>query len=120
MLAKKLELSKIHERLTAWFATRMPRATGLALADLERPSSGLSNETLMVDLSWTEDGAPHAAQLVLRLEPADFCVFPDYDLSRQVRILGALANTPVPVPKVRWFEPDRSLLGVPFYLMDRV
>jgi aminoglycoside phosphotransferase (APT) family kinase protein len=34
--------------------------------------------------------------------------------------MRALASTAVPVPAVAWYEPDPNVLGVPFYVMERV
>jgi aminoglycoside phosphotransferase (APT) family kinase protein len=34
--------------------------------------------------------------------------------------MKALWDTDVPVPRMRWYEPDAGPLGVPFYVMDRL
>jgi aminoglycoside phosphotransferase (APT) family kinase protein len=41
-------------------------------------------------------------------------------MSREARIQGALAGTSVPVPKVVLSEASGDLLGVPFYVMEKV
>ncbi len=85
-------------------------------------SSGISSETLLFDLQWNDGGAARAERLVARMEPDDpFPVFPTYDMGLQFRCLEVVAaHTDVPVPPPRWFEPDRSVLGVPFFVMGRV
>jgi aminoglycoside phosphotransferase (APT) family kinase protein len=59
-------------------------------------------------------------RLVIRMGPAGEGLFPDYNLSRQCALLRALAKTPVPVPRLRWYEPGSAVLGAPFYVMDHV
>ena len=43
-----------------------------------------------------------------------------HDVLREARLLGALAGTPVRVPRVLLAHEDESALGVPFYVMDVV
>ena len=62
----------------------------------------------------------HREGLVARLEPEEYVMFPYYDVAAQARCLQLLEGTDVPVPVVRWLEPDRSVVGVPFYVMTRV
>jgi aminoglycoside phosphotransferase (APT) family kinase protein len=57
---------------------------------------------------------------VVRIEPTDFLVFPEYDLGRQVGVMQCLAGSAVPVPRVLWFEEDARHLGSPFYVMERI
>ena len=47
-------------------------------------------------------------------------MFPVYDLSIQVRCLEQLAMAGLPVPAIIAWEPDPSILGRPFYVMDRI
>jgi len=88
-------------------------------------SNGMSSETLLLEATWTDEGAaaPTPHRLVARVAPAgeDVPVFPDYDLSRQfdaMRLVGE--RTDVPVPAVRWLEEDPDVLGAPFLVMDRL
>jgi len=39
---------------------------------------------------------------------------------REFRVMRALEKTDVPVPRVLWLEEDESVLGTPFYLMERL
>jgi aminoglycoside phosphotransferase (APT) family kinase protein len=41
-------------------------------------------------------------------------------MAREYRVIGALAGTPVPVPRLRLLCQDESVLGAPFYVMDEV
>src|SRR3972149_1219077 len=98
----------------------MPSAQDLCLSPLRKPAAGLSNETLLCQLSWREGGLQQSEDLVFRLGPSNFLVFPEYDLPRQFRVMQCLSHTDVPVPVVRWLEEDESLLGFPFYVMMKI
>ena len=112
--------SAIHDSLTAWFKKRIDKAQGLSLSPLKQPSTGFSNETYLCEVSFSLEGKARSEEVVVRLEPLGFQIFPEYDLSRQFRIMQCLSATDVPVPRVRWLEEDRSVLGKVFYVMDRV
>jgi aminoglycoside phosphotransferase (APT) family kinase protein len=115
------DLAATRERLRAWFAAKLPRAEQLSLSELRGPGgTGFSNDTLLFDLVWREDGRAGRRELVVRIEPGGVRVFPHYDLRQQFRVLRALAGTDVPVPEVLWYEDDPAVLGAPFYVMARV
>jgi aminoglycoside phosphotransferase (APT) family kinase protein len=115
------DVDQTRTQLTAWLRGKLPAATDVAIGDIGLPSgSGFSNETLLIDASWRESGTPVAARLVGRVKPTAYAIFPEYDLHRQYRTMDLLAPTPIPVPRMRWYEDDASVLGQPFYLMDRV
>jgi aminoglycoside phosphotransferase (APT) family kinase protein len=108
-------------QLTAWLRRKLPGASDVTVGDIGLPSgSGFSNETLLIDASWRTGGAPVDARLVARVKPQAYAIFPEYDLHRQYRVMQLLGPTVVPVPRVRWYEDDPSVLGQPFYVMDRV
>lgn len=114
-------LDDTRDRLTEWLAKRLPAAQDLRILDLRGPSAtGFSSDTLLFALERSEAGSRRSEDLVVRLEPTGFQVFPEYDVALQYRIMKGLADTNVPVPRMRWLEEDRGPLGVPFYVMDRV
>ncbi|RMD84328.1 MAG: phosphotransferase family protein [Candidatus Dadabacteria bacterium] len=119
-MLKQLDLDKIAAGLTPWLRSKYPQAEEVRVENLERPSLGMSNETALFDLVRREGGREHRERLVARIMPTDRLVFPEYDLARQYRIMQCLAKTDVPVPAVRWFEEDASVLGAPFYIMEAV
>jgi aminoglycoside phosphotransferase (APT) family kinase protein len=105
------------ERFTEWLRGKHADA---AVTDLQGTSAtGMSSDTLLVDATWS--GEPH--RLVVRRAPDadDVPVFPAYDLTRQFRIIRAVAeHTDVPVPDTLWNEPDPEPLGTPFFVMSQV
>jgi aminoglycoside phosphotransferase (APT) family kinase protein len=92
----------------------------LRVVDLiDPPVRGHSNETLFFSLHHgVVDEAPE--QLVLKLTAL---TSPPHTIpvASQCRLLTALgARTDVPVPTPRWCEPSPDVLGVPFFVMERV
>src|SRR5260370_28646444 len=48
-------------------------------------------------------------------------VFPSYDLPGQFEVISRVATCcGIPLPKLRWNEPDGGALGTPFFVMDQV
>jgi aminoglycoside phosphotransferase (APT) family kinase protein len=110
--------------LRDWLTTVLPEGAEPVVelhAGIE--ANGLSSETVLLDVTWSEDGSQQVGQYVARVEPAaeDLPVFETYALQDQydaMRIVGE--TTEVPVPRVRWMEPTGDVLGTPFFLMDRI
>lgn len=115
-------INETRDRLVTWFATVIPDARDFAITGLGGPSdTGFSSDTLMFDLAYLRDGERHTEALVARIAPAGaFPIFPSYDVAKQFHIMAAMAPHGVPVPCMRWLEEDASLLGSPFYVMDRI
>jgi aminoglycoside phosphotransferase (APT) family kinase protein len=99
------------ERLAPWFGSHVEGATGAPL-HAELIAGGRSNLTYVID-----DG-DHA--WVLRRPPLGHVVETAHDMRREYRVLDALGPTAVPVPAVLAFGDDDTLIGAPFYVMDRV
>ena len=98
-------------RLATWLA-------GAGLTDLgelrgvQLISGGRSNLTYRLDL----DGG----QIVLRRPPLGHVLPTAHDMSREYRVLSALAGTAVPVPAPLAICQDVDVVGAPFYLMRYV
>ncbi|HZP43687.1 MAG TPA: phosphotransferase [Candidatus Binatia bacterium] len=107
------------DRFAVWLAAKTG-GRDVVVGPPRRPSAGVSNETLLVDATWTAGGGAVREALVVRLTPSGAPVFPEYDLPKQFRILERLAGTDVPVPPALWYEADPAVLGAPFYVMRRV
>ena len=109
------------ERLQDWFTGRMPEARALRIADFSIPeASGMSNLTLLFDLHWTEDDTARQCSCVARVQPSgQKLVFPEYDLGMQYRAMDLLRDV-IPVPPLMGLEEDPAVLGVPFYVMQKV
>ena len=102
----------------------LPPGSDPQVATLDMPAgNGMSSETLLLDVSWLEDGTrvDHALAARVAPDPANMPVFPTYDLTSQFRILGTVERLgTVPVPHPYWSEPDKDVIGSPFFVMARV
>jgi aminoglycoside phosphotransferase (APT) family kinase protein len=116
------DLDETRIRLARWIEQRMPGAKEVCVADLAGPKgTGFSSDTLMFGLQYREDGEAVRRELVLRLEPTgDFLIFPEYDVALQYQVMDALWDTAVPVPEMLWRETDPTLMGAPFYVMEKL
>ena len=77
----------VRTRLHDWLAERLPPDAKPSISALEVPEgTGMSSETFLFDLAWTEDGDARNASYVVRMSPNmdDYPTFPEYDLSLQV------------------------------------
>jgi aminoglycoside phosphotransferase (APT) family kinase protein len=115
MLGRQRDLERMHAALTVWLRAKRP-GEDVVLSPLSSPKAGISNETFLVDATSGAD----VQRLVVRVEPTDFLVFPEYDLGRQARVMQSLAGSAVPVPRVLWLEQEPRHLGAPFYVMERI
>ncbi|MET7425564.1 phosphotransferase family protein [Dactylosporangium sp. NPDC005555] len=61
-----------------------------------------------------------AGSVVLRRPPTGEVLPSAHDMGREARVQRALAGTPVPVPRVLLDDRTGELLGVPFYVMEKV
>lgn len=120
MVPKRIDLSDKQPALISWLQSKMPQARELTLSDLQRSKAGISNETFLFDLTWTEEGQTRSEGLVLRLAPQSYPVYPQYDLSKQFRTMERLQSSKVPVPRTYWLEKDDEVLGACFYVMEKV
>lgn len=111
---------RILTHLVPWLQKKMPDAQHIAVSEIQKPGMGLSNETYLFDLSWEEKGRQIKKGMVLRAAPQDHRVFPDYHLGHQFLIMKALRQSTVPVPEMYWQEEDESVMGTPFYIMERL
>jgi aminoglycoside phosphotransferase (APT) family kinase protein len=89
----------------------LPELDGAML--LDRIAGGQSNPTYFVNF---EAGR----RLVLRKQPGGQLLPSAHAVDREFRILSALEGTGVPVPAALLFCEDRSVVGTPFYVMERV
>jgi aminoglycoside phosphotransferase (APT) family kinase protein len=75
-------------------------------------SGGRSNLTYVLS-----DGT---SDWILRRPPKGMILAGAHDVAREYRVMAALAGTRVPVPGMVALNEDGSVLGVPFYVMDRI
>jgi aminoglycoside phosphotransferase (APT) family kinase protein len=130
MTVSERSIGMLAARLADWLVARLNEAgragavTGLTLSSPRLSSSGgLSSTSVLFEASWVSGGADRRAAYVARLAPEASAVpvFPRYDLATQFEVISQVAaHSDVPVPAVRWYEPDEQVLGTPFFVMDQV
>jgi aminoglycoside phosphotransferase (APT) family kinase protein len=107
------------ERIAGWLAAKLG-AERVELRDVRRHTEGWSWHTYTFTAAWREDSRERSRGFALRREPEDGLLAP-YDIRGQYRLHRVLAErSRVPVPALHWLELDRSVLGMPFYVMERV
>jgi aminoglycoside phosphotransferase (APT) family kinase protein len=97
------------EALERFLDERLP---GRGRVEVERHRAGHSNETFFVTRGTDE--------WVLRRPPRGAFLPTAHDVTREYRVLAALADTPARAPRPVLACEDPGVLGVPFYLMERV
>jgi aminoglycoside phosphotransferase (APT) family kinase protein len=107
------------QSLEAWLADRLGVAS-VYISELSIPKAGFSNETILGVARWSDvQGKDCQRDFVARIQPTGHQLFTAPDALRQAAVMSALAGK-VPVPKIWLTESDVSILGAPFFLMDRV
>jgi aminoglycoside phosphotransferase (APT) family kinase protein len=107
------------ERLAAYLGEQLPSAERVEIVNVRGMPAGASNDTVSFDARISLEGKVFELPLVLRPERPDGILAP-YDVGRQFRVMRALSATAVPVPAVAWHEASAEVLGVPFFVMERV
>lgn len=117
------DTSEVPRILADWIAHREGGVRPELSIDAGVDANGMSSETIMVDAHWPGDRSPADQQWVMRMapRPEDIPVFDSYRLDHQYETMRRAAQaTGLPIPAVRCLEPTGTVLGSPFFLMDRV
>ncbi len=108
--AGRIEVDFNSAALEGYLRQALPDVSGPMT--IERISGGQSNPSFFVSFG--------ATRLVLRKQPPGELLPSAHAVDREFRVMGALASTPVPVPEMRLFCDDRTIVGTPFYVMERI
>ena len=96
------------DRLDAYLRRSLPELRGGM--EIERVAGGQSNPTFFVTYG--------QRRLVLRKQPPGQLLPSAHAVDREYRVITALAQTDVPVPRTILYSDDRDVVGTPFYLME--
>lgn len=111
------DLQKIRLNIESWLQHKLPERRELKVGDLNFPAaSGESSVTLILETT-SRDGA---AKFVLRMVPSASEVFESHDLQMQFEMMEVMHAEGIPAPPLVGYEPDASLLGSDFYVMEFV
>ncbi|MDQ6526660.1 phosphotransferase family protein [Nocardioides sp. LHD-245] len=97
------------DALGTWLAAAVPGAGTTLTADLV--AGGKSNLTFAVS-----DGT---SEWIVRRPPLGHVLATAHDMGREYRVMTALQDTAVPVPRTYAFCSDTSVVGAEFYVMER-
>jgi len=98
------------DRLGAWLSSTVPGAgANLSATLIAGGKSDLTYRVTDGDSSW-----------IVRRPPVGELLATAHDMSREYRMMSALAPTAVPVPVMYGFCDDTSVLGAPFYVMAEI
>ncbi len=116
-----LDSGDVERALAGWMAPRVGARGPLRVSPVTSPSvTGVANETLLFEASWSEGAAERSRGFVARLA-TERPLYIEADIEVHAKIYEALADVPgVPVPRVYGYEADDSLLGAPFFVMERI
>ncbi|MGH3286445.1 MAG: phosphotransferase family protein, partial [Streptosporangiaceae bacterium] len=106
-------------RLAGWLNDHVPGRL-VELTDIQLIAGGRSNLTYRLTVSTPGAGSDGPRLLVLRRPPLGHVLPTAHDMSREFRVLSALAGTKVPVAPLVAACTDTEVLGAPFYVMEYV
>ncbi len=112
VLPETIEIRPAHRFDPSKLETLLSGKLGARLLGIQQMRGGQSNPTFVLT---TDRG-----EFVLRKQPPGILLPSAHAVDREFRILSALADTDVPVPRPLFFCDDREILGTPFYLMERL
>ncbi len=115
-------LDDLASALAEWLAQKIDGASDIRVTNLSYPlGAGMSHETILFDAAWQEGGAAISQGMVVRIKPTTSLVYCDDMFDQQYRLIQLMhANGAVRVAKPLWFEADPSILGAPFFVMEKV
>ncbi len=116
------DLAELAGTLAGWLGMQMTEARDIRVANLSYPlGAGMSHETILFDASWREGASERVQGMVVRIKPMRNTVYPDDLFVQQYRLIQLMHDHgEVRVARPLWFEADASILGAPFFVMEKV
>ncbi|MBL4696320.1 MAG: phosphotransferase family protein [Rhizobiaceae bacterium] len=99
------------QELARFLAPRLENCSGNL--QLERIGGGYSNPTFFMQFD-------NGGDYVLRKQPTGPILPSAHAIDREFRVISALAQSDVPVPEAFLYCDDKSIIGTPFYIMERL
>ena len=106
------------DRLKAFLQAQMPNAAEIRLEGLTPITGGNARQAWSFDAAWTAGGAPHRVGCVMlsKVEAGQL----ETDLVPEFRLIRALQDTGVPIPRALWLDADGAWVRYPSFVMERV
>lgn len=112
-------LEAVAHELAQYIRSKRPDDKDLEVTSIEMLPVGFSYETYLITVSWRGHDGMSSEDMVVRKEPAQGLI-PPYDVRPQFELLKRLGGSGIPVPEVYWLEPTGTVLGRPFFIMERI
>lgn len=112
------DATQMHDDANSLPAAELDRYLRAEIPDLagnvriEKIAGGQSNPTFFVSYD--------SADLVLRKQPPGDLLPSAHAIDREYRVMNALAQTDVPVPRMILYCDAPGIIGTPFYVMERI
>ena len=110
--SETIPVREAHRFPTGRLAELLGDRLGARLTEVRQMRGGQSNPTFLL--------VTDRADYVLRKQPPGQLLPSAHAVDREYRVLQALARTDVPVPEALVYSDDASLIGTPFYVMERL
>ena len=110
--SETIPVREAHRFDTGALAELIGDRLGERLVEIRQMRGGQSNPTFLV--------ATDRGEYVLRKQPPGDLLPSAHAVDREYRVIEALSQTDVPVPRAVLFCDDRAVIGTPFYLMERL
>ena len=107
-----VQVRETHRFPTAALEALLSARLGVRLTGMLQMGGGQSNPTFVL--------ATDKGEFVLRKQPPGKLLPSAHAVDREFRVLSALAQTDVPVPRMHFFCDDPAIIGTPFYVMERL
>lgn len=114
MVSEQGKLDWNMEGLVAFLNAQLQLELSVSSLEFRPVGGGFSNPTFFMLCLDT------GREWVLRKQPEGDLLPSAHAIDREYRVMQALANTSVPLPNMLLFCDDRSYVGTPFYLMEKV
>jgi aminoglycoside phosphotransferase (APT) family kinase protein len=105
------------QTLLTYFKLHYWNRDNLQIQNLQNITTGWETEILSFDLQYTENGASELQKLIARIYPGKNA---DVKVQREATTMKRLLDLGYPVPVVHIVETEKSQLGEPFMIMDRI
>jgi aminoglycoside phosphotransferase (APT) family kinase protein len=116
------DLDELAATLVGWLGARLGDEQDIHVTNLSYPlGAGMSHETILFDADRNEGGSRETQGMVVRIKPTDALVYCDDMFDQQYRLIQLMyQHGAVRVARPLWFESEASLLGAPFFVMEKV
>ena len=106
--------------IAPWLSAKLSGAPLVEILEASEPTQGFSSRTILFNARWQDGSREVDRPLVARIQ-RDVAVPMLADVFHQHRVMTAIAaNSAVKVPTIAFAERDPTVLGAPFFVMERL